>query len=185
MQQETTCNLKKMEKGFFIDIFPHDLTSNSDIVQRLHIFTTKLTRSMVYHKWFNTPMQYYGKHELICKVFTWIITLFSITFLEKIRDSVITWFGHKKHYKYFYDGCGMHLDHGVFDKTILDEQILVNFEGYLLPVPKRFDEYLRFSYGDDYMEFPPEDERKPHHDIVLIDFGDVKLDEFYQFIRRN
>lgn len=170
---------EKMEKGFFIDIFPHDLTSNNRTIQRLHIFITKLTRSMVYHKWFNTPMQYYGKYELICKIFTWIISFLSISLLEKIRDSVTVWFSHHNNSRYLYDGCGMHLDHGAFDKTILDEKIMVEFEGYLFPVPKRFDEYLRFSYGNDYMKLPPEAERIPHHDIVLIDFGDVKLDELY------
>lgn len=169
---ETYNNLKfpQMQKGFFVDIFPHDKTVESNFVQHLHIFFTKLARSMILHKWFNTPMQYYGRHKVACKIMTGFIRLVPISFLEWIHYKVTTLFDNKPR-KYLHDGYGEHIDHGAFDKTILDESILIEFEGYKFPVPKRYDEYLIFSYGRSYMKLPPAEEQVPHHCIANIDFG--------------
>ena len=35
------------------------------------------------------------------------------------------------------------------------------FEGHMLPVPHDWDTYMRAIYGDDYMQLPPEDKRRP------------------------
>lgn len=55
---------------------------------------------------------------------------------------------------------------GYYGETVpreyLEETIELPFEGHLLPVPKAYDIYLRAIYGN-YMEFPPESERQPHH----------------------
>lgn len=169
----TRTNLKfpKMQKGFFIDIFSHDKTSNNKQVRKIHIFLTRLTRSMVYHKWVNTPMQANGKYKIICKLLTIAISLVDIRKLEKLRDYITEFFNGKESCQYLFDGRGEHITHGAFDEAILGEQIELLFEGYLFPVPRRYDEYLRFSYGDDYMKLPPKIEQKPHHDIEKIDFG--------------
>ena len=52
---------------------------------------------------------------------------------------------------------------GAFDKS-LD----VPFEDTSLPIPAGYDAYLRIAFGD-YMTPPPEAERSPSHDAVLID----------------
>lgn len=168
----TKTNLKfpDMKNGFFIDIFSHNKTSSNSEIRKMHIFLTQLSRSMVYHKWMNTPMQYYGKHKIICKLVTFIISLFSIHQLEKLRDFIITFFDESKS-SFLFDGYGEHLTHGAFPSSILDEGIKMSFEGHMFPVPRRYDEYLRFSYGAKYMQLPPESERKPHHEIAQIDFG--------------
>jgi lipopolysaccharide cholinephosphotransferase len=42
------------------------------------------------------------------------------------------------------------------------------FEGRQEPLPTGCDEYLRIAFGD-YMRLPPEEKRKPHHDIAFLD----------------
>jgi lipopolysaccharide cholinephosphotransferase len=42
------------------------------------------------------------------------------------------------------------------------------FEGREAPLPTGYDAYLRIAFGD-YLQLPPEDQRKPHHDIILLD----------------
>ena len=37
------------------------------------------------------------------------------------------------------------------------------FMGGKVPLPERYDEYLKFYYGD-YMKLPPEEKRHPLHD---------------------
>lgn len=169
----TRNNLKfpDMEKGFFIDIFAHTKTPTNKYIHKLHVFATILCRSMVYHKWMNTPMQYYGKHKIVCKLVSLVIKFIPISVLEGLRDYIITFFESFTTFQYLYDGYGEHITHGFFCQDILKESVLMPFEGYLFPVPRRYDEYLRFSYGDNYMELPPRNQRIPHHDIVKLDFG--------------
>lgn len=47
------------------------------------------------------------------------------------------------------------------------EQIYLDFEGYKMPVPAGFDAVLRAAYGD-YMQFPPEEARKPATDNLVF-----------------
>lgn len=43
------------------------------------------------------------------------------------------------------------------------------FEGHALPIPKNYDAVLKSNFGN-YMEFPPVEDRQPHHNIIELDF---------------
>ncbi|MDE6149560.1 MAG: LicD family protein, partial [Ruminococcus sp.] len=79
---------KNMHQGIFIDIFVHDHTSNSKLGQKIHVFKTLFARSLVFHKWAKTPMHFYGKLKLICKLATKYINRSSMDKLEAIQDRV-------------------------------------------------------------------------------------------------
>ncbi|MGN0556385.1 MAG: phosphorylcholine transferase LicD [Acutalibacteraceae bacterium] len=49
-----------------------------------------------------------------------------------------------------------------FDAKYLD------FEGYSMPVPAEYDQYLTAAFGD-YMQLPAEQDRVPNHDFEFID----------------
>jgi lipopolysaccharide cholinephosphotransferase len=52
----------------------------------------------------------------------------------------------------------------------------VDFEGEKMPVVKNYDRFLRTVYGD-YMQLPPEDQRKPATDnLVFYDLDHSYLD---------
>lgn len=165
---EFSSNFPQMHQGVFIDIFAHDLTAKSSLGQKCHIFLTTLLRSMVFHKWEKTPMQYYGKHKLICAIVTLLIRLLPIRFLEVLREKCYRLFFNSGSGR-LYDGMGMHLHHGSFPAQWLEEEMEMEFEGHLFPVPKEFDQYLTFSYGC-YMNLPAVEERRCHK-ISMIDFG--------------
>ena len=113
-------------------------------------------------------MQYYGKHKLACKVVTFFIRRVPMRFLEGLREWVYRMFSHSNS-GLLYDGMGMHLSHGAFPAAWLKEAVEVHFEGYRLPVPKEYDRYLRYSYGD-YWKLPSEDQRRLHS-IFRLDFS--------------
>lgn len=163
---------ENMHQGIFIDIFVHDHTSDSKLGQKLHVFKTLFARSMVFHKWANTPMHFYGKLKLVCKLATRYINKTSMQKLEAIQDKVVRKYN-SKNTKYLYDGTGEHLRHGAFPAKWLDEVEYADFSGHKLPVPKFADEYLKYSYGN-YMELIPASLRKAGHDIVKVDFGKYK-----------
>ena len=50
-----------------------------------------------------------------------------------------------------------------FDKSFFEETVYVPFENIQVPVPKKYDELLRYMYGDDYMTPAV---TKPHRTIA-------------------
>lgn len=46
--------------------------------------------------------------------------------------------------------------------TSLSKLTKMTFEGELFSVPEEYDAYLRYMFGEDYMELPPEDKRVVH-----------------------
>ena len=52
-----TGKFMNMHNGIFIDILSQDNTSNNKLIQNLHIYTTLITRSMVFNKWAKKKMK--------------------------------------------------------------------------------------------------------------------------------
>ena len=52
-------------------------------------------------------------------------------------------------------------------KCLYDKAVYLDFEGYKMPVPVGYDEYLRDQYGD-YTQLPPESKRKPITDNIFF-----------------
>ena len=50
----------------------------------------------------------------------------------------------------------------------------VDFEGYKLPIPVGYDDYLKMAFGD-YMKLPPVESQVARHDLVYYN-----LDEGYE-----
>ncbi len=48
------------------------------------------------------------------------------------------------------------------------EALFVEFEGTKMPIPVGYDGYLKTAFGD-YMELPPKEKQKAHHDCVELD----------------
>ncbi len=57
-----------------------------------------------------------------------------------------------------------------YPKEIYSGVSYVTFEGERMPCMSGYDEYLRMIFGD-YMQLPPKEERKPHHEIAYLDLN--------------
>ncbi len=165
-----SCRFPEMHQGIFIDIFVHDHTSNNKLGQKLHVFKTLFVRSMVFHKWEGTPMHFYGRLKMVCRLATKYIRKTPMKKLEKYQDKVIQKYN-KKNTKYLYDGTGEHLRHGAFPAEWLEDVEYLKFNGHDFPVPKNYKSYLKYSYGD-YNRWIPASLRKAGHDIIEVDFGE-------------
>ena len=71
---------------------------------------------------------------------------------------------------YLYDSMGRNVERGAFPIEWLDEAVYSDFEDTKLPIPKEWDKYLTYLYGD-YTEMIPVSERHVSHEIVRIDLG--------------
>lgn len=166
-----TSRLLDMHNGIFFDVLCHDQTANHPLAQKLHIFATIMSRSLVFHKWGNTPIKTGGTHPYLCKAGTVLKRILPMPFLEWMQRRCLTLFARSKKSAYLYDGMGRNIRRGTFPKEWLGEAILVDFEGYRFPVPKEYDKYLTYLYGD-YMQMIPVSERRTSHAIVLMDLGE-------------
>ncbi len=58
-----------------------------------------------------------------------------------------------------------------FPSDLFDELCEVEFEGHMLPAPKRWDEYLTLVYGDYMTPPPPEKRNGGSHTISIVDLN--------------
>lgn len=164
---------KDMHNGLAFDIFCHDKTANSKLGQKLHLGMTLFTRALVFNKWNNRKVENGSKIQ--SAVTNFCKALFPIRFSLWLERKTLNFFKGKKNAKYLYDGMGRNIYNGSFPIEYLDKVIYVDFEGYKFPVPKEYDKYLTFLYGD-YMELAPLSTRLGCHEIKLCDIG--KYDGF-------
>ena len=50
----------------------------------------------------------------------------------------------------------------IYDRNLLGQPRYMNFEGHMLPVPEKTIDFLRATYGDNWIYLPPEHQRETH-----------------------
>ncbi len=110
---------------------------------------------------------------------------------KKIRNSI--WrLAEKNMSKYKLKDCeyitelcaGPHYMKCEYPKEIFESSINVSFENLQMPIPVGYDKYLRIAFGN-YMELPPEENRKPHHDMVYLDLEQSCIDFDIKSLQRE
>ena len=59
----------------------------------------------------------------------------------------------------------LYVSYPEFPSSYMEEYIDVDFEGHKFKAIKEYDSFLRGIYGD-YMQFPPKEKQKPHHNYT-------------------
>ncbi len=175
---EFTGHFMDMHNGIFFDVLSHDRTGQHKWSQKLHLMATMLTRSIVFNKWGDTDIKGGGAHPIICKIVDHVKYLIPMPLALWAQNRSLEFFKNRKT-EYLYDGMGRNLKRGAFPAKWLDEAVYVDFEGYQFPVPKEYDKYLTYLYGD-YMQMIPVSQRRTSHSIVLMDlgaYGDYRLEQ--------
>lgn len=160
---------KDMNNGLSFDIFCHDKTANSKLGRKLHLNATLFFRAMVFNKWNHRPVK--NGNKVVSAICTLIKNILPLRCSQWLQNVTLEFFKNKKNAKYLYDGTGRNIYNGEFPAYYLDEVAYLDFEGYKLPVPKEYDKYLRYLYGD-YTELAPLSTRLQCHEILLFDLGE-------------
>lgn len=156
-----------MNNGLAFDIFSHDQTANSKLGRKLHLQFTLLVRSMIFNKWNKRKTD--NGHKVQSFFANILKAITPIPVSEWMQYKLFNMFN-KSDSKYLYDGMGRNIYKGDFPKYYLDEAIEWEFEGYKFPVPKEYDKYLRYLYGD-YTQLVLPWQRQTCHDIMVMDLG--------------
>ena len=170
-----------MHNGMNFDVFAHDKTANSKLGKKLHLQFTLLFRSMIFNRWNHRQIDNKHKFQSFCANI--LKAIFPIPVTEWLQYKCLRFFEHKKNARFLYDGMGRNVYKEDFPKYFLDDVIEWDFEGYKFPIPKEYDKYLRYLYGDyNTLVFPYK--RQTSHDIVLLDLGEYchfqLPDDFHQ-----
>ncbi|MDE6536886.1 MAG: LicD family protein [Muribaculaceae bacterium] len=138
-------------KGIYIDIFPME-RSNSKFLYRLAMIIHGVRRQ-------NIPKirNKYIRRIILSSSRLWVENL--VLPLVKIAQKFVP--GDTVRY------CFGGFFTNQFKQRVFKETIRVPFEGYLLPVLKHYDEYLRELYGD-YMQLPDLNSLHPHFSVAEI-----------------
>lgn len=164
-----TSKFLDMHNGLFFDVLSHDNTANSKLGRKIHLQLTLLTRSLVFNKWHHRKID--NGHKFQSFVANILKAILPLPFCEKLQFKCLKWFENKKDAKYLYDGMGRNVYKGDFPKEWLSETVYWDFEGYRFPIPKEYDKYLRYLYGD-YENMVIASSRKTSHSIIIMDLGE-------------
>ena len=152
-----------MQRGIFLDIFPCDGMPDCQLLKRIFNIRCFLARKILY----SVVGAVHEKNVLkrICyKFMQHIPASVAYSEFERLanayrgkktkRNRILGWHGPEESIGY--------------KQSWMMETCEVKFEGMSVFAPKNYDEQLRHLYGENYMQLPPYEERKPKHTAVFI-----------------
>lgn len=160
--------------GVYIDIFPLDVCMSSD---KLYM-DNKLYSNCLFQRYFRS-LHKYKVNDLIQKLASCKIRIFLYNLMTWMYYSKNTKRYHQEYLRSINDLkrnnkgdcyvsiCSFSYEKCVYEKSWFTSSLVVDFEDTTIPIPSGFDDYLKYQYGD-YMQYPPEEERKSHHDRYYI-----------------
>lgn len=158
-----------MENGIFVDVLCYDKTSNNKLFQRIQMELISIVRRAINLKWINHPRKHIQYTLSVvslpfvrCLPFSWLFWAF---------EKTVTMFKHSKKSHYLLDSLGMNIRKvKAFPLNWFENLVMGEFEGMEVPIPTKYDAYLRRWYGDDYMRLLLPSQRAGHR-IVDMDVG--------------
>ena len=143
-------------KGAFVDIFIIDKATDrasqhfKHAGKRLHLFTKKARLNALEMKLFRFLKQRYLRNLAAARE------------IEARKPDARTRYT-----------LGCFSNKIIWDDADFAEVLMMPFEDMLAPVPAGYDHYLRKWFGD-YMQLPPEEDRKPFQHMVSVTIGGVR-----------
>ena len=177
---EFSARFSDLHNGVFLDVLAQDKTSKNKFVRKLHIKLTAQLRWLVLNKWRKTPVE--ANNRFVSLGANIIKAVFPLSVLEKAQNGIMKKYRNRDT-GLLYDSMGRNVENGAFPESWLSEAVYVDFENTRLPVPKEYDKYLTYLYGD-YNNMIPVSLRHVSHDIVQTDLG-AYLDYHFEGEKKN
>lgn len=149
------------KEGYFIDIFPLDGTPNNGFVRWMHMTHLQMLKNLVTLSAYN-PKKKSAVSE-VAKLFRNVDTDKVLKKYEKAAEK------HPCEQSEFLQMMAPGKKRGrniLIPAAYFNGTTEIQFEDTTAPAPVGYDAALRSIYGD-YMQLPPVEARKPHHDFTL------------------
>lgn len=161
---------KNIHQGIYVDIFPLDIIPESKFKQIVLITMLGIMIKTYYMK----KHPYYREQNILQRTKLTMYKLLPvsstllISFCEKLCKA-----GRNKKSSYLADLMLEPCKKRIYKREWFDKVQKLEFEGSIYDGPAGYDEYLRHFYGD-YMQLPPQDQRKPKHYQICDPFKSYK-----------
>lgn len=154
--------------GIRLDIIPIDGCPNSRFKRKIQMMW-----AMIYSM-FNTKEPVTSKGRAVRMLSSLLLRL---AFTDNMKYKIWS-FAQKRMSRYDIDKCDKVTELCTWYRYMRNEYpaeafrsaVYEQFEGYMLPVPAGYDDYLKTAFGD-YMTPPPENKRDTGHDLVFYDLN--------------
>ncbi|MCM1136320.1 MAG: LicD family protein [Clostridium sp.] len=149
--------------GIWVDILPLDVCTMDDDkflkkqkkIRRCH----RLINAKIYGR--DYPKRYGDMKPLLWNTFRVLSHFYSQEKLAFMLDNAMKLYTDEESEDVaFFNGYFRHRRLSAKD---FQETVLLDFERRKIPAPIGYENYLFTIMGKDYMKYPPEEERKPHH----------------------
>ncbi len=154
-------NGRDINHGIFIDVYPLYKCSDSKCGWYLQRISMLLYRLFLYN---DTPK---NKGKLTTLISAILLKLTPSFIKAKILNTAVAYTQKKGDDNYLCAFYG-NAEKLKYKKELFEKSELVKFEDLEAPIPIGYDMILRLQYGD-YMQLPPVEKRKVHHDFVCVD----------------
>lgn len=168
---EDDSRYQNIKRGLFLDIFPVDRIPTGKFNR--FIYQIVLTALRVF-KFSGVPGNLERSTSVSRKICKYICLparfFFSTKFLNSLENKLYKSFTSSKNFYTYADQYSKipmkFKDSNLVRYDCFEEYIILDFEEYKFQCIKNYDQYLFAQYGD-YMELPPEDERRGHHEFSI------------------
>lgn len=155
-----------------IDIFPIDGTPNNKLLRKLYFFRVLSHRALM-SLYYKDSIDRKRKRGTIEKAFLWIMEKIPFEkiidpYKEKEKIDKLLSSQNVDTSKYIGNIMGAYRTREIVPKEWYGKGTKYKFEDIELNGFDKYDEYLRYTYGD-YMELPPVDSRKTHYHLESLD----------------
>lgn len=154
-----------------IDIFPIDGTPNNGLLRKIYFFRVLYHRALM-SLCYKDSIDRKRKRGTLEKLLLWVmehvpVERFTTPYKEKCKIDKLLKSQKVEGSKYIGNIMGAYRTREIVPAEYYGKGTLYDFEDMQLQGLDMFDEYLTYTYGD-YMQLPPEDQRKTHFIIMEI-----------------
>lgn len=154
-----------------IDIFPIDGTPNNGLLRKIYFFRVLYHRALM-SLCYKDSIDRKRKRGTLEKLLLWVmehvpVERFTTPYREKCKIDKLLKSQKVEGSKYIGNIMGAYRTREIVPAEYYGKGTLYDFEDMQLQGLDMFDEYLSYTYGD-YMQLPPEDQRKTHFIIMEI-----------------
>lgn len=162
--------------GIYIDIFILDNLAGHSIIRKIDAKVSEILKfiinSQTYYEYPNPLIEKFMKMKASTHLYLNFRKFLGFMISFKSHTFWCNWFDKffSRHKKTSSGLTQFSWSREVFDRSVYYPCSEGDFEGLKVKLPGNVHEYLRKSYGDDYMELPPMEKREDHM-IINLDFG--------------
>lgn len=149
-------------RGIWIDILPLDPCVRDEAKLKKKTEKIHFYQNLLYEKVYGEEYQNFGANSVVkAKVYAFLAKILSHQFLcKKLDQAFHSYTDIETDYLAIFTHFGKYQP---FDKRDFESSVLLDFHELNLPAPFGYQRCLEMSMGRDYMKYPPEEKRKPHH----------------------